>query len=218
MSKGRTRVVLALVVAALLGGSALAQAPKGRWSAAAGLLQGSGASEPLKGALGYEIEGWYVLSPNWDAGFRLESLSFDSDGMRFAEAPFLQPGSGDVLLAGFGLRWFPMGSERAIFPFVGVAAGIPVSDSFSADRIVEPGVGFVLDTEWEIDSVGYAAEIGLRVDLAGDRWFLDAAARYQVLGATSVGVVEVTPTIRRTRDVDTALDGLQLALLIGRYF
>lgn len=210
----------ALILAGVLVAAAPSMAgnPVGRWAGTFGLVQTSDGDAPITGSLGYEATGWYVLSPKWDAGFRLQSLSFDSDGMKFDEAPYLQPGSGTVMLASFALRYYPLGSDRVLFPFLGVAAGTSVSDSFDADRLVIPDVGFILDTDWDIDSFGLSAELGVRWDFSGDRWFLETGLRCQSLGATSIGIIDVPPTIRRTREVTTNLDSMHFALLLGRYF
>ncbi|MDQ7086973.1 MAG: hypothetical protein Q9Q13_03560 [Acidobacteriota bacterium] len=147
-----------------------------------------------------------MLSPKWDLGFRLQSLAFSSDGMQEGPAPWLMPGDGTVLLGSAVLRWYPLGSDLAFFPFVGLGVGTPLADSFDAERRVVPDVGFVLDTDWSVDSVGFSAELGLRFDLADGRWFVEAQTRYQALGATSEGSLEVPPTIRRTREWTTNLD------------
>ncbi|HHN74577.1 MAG TPA: hypothetical protein ENK10_05045 [Acidobacteria bacterium] len=195
-----------------------AASPTGHWAASAGLVQTGDGDAPITGSLGFEATGWYVLSPKWDLGFRLQSLSFSSDGLQEGAAPWLMPGDGSVLLGSAVLRWYPLGSELIFFPFVGVSVGTPLSDSFDAERQIVPGVGFTLDTDWSIDSTGIGAELGLRYDLADGRWFVEVATRYQSLGATSRGTLEVPPTISRSRQWTTNLDSLHFAFLIGHYF
>ncbi len=190
----------------------------GRWAASAGLVQTGDGDEPYTGAMGFELAAWRVLGRSADLGVRISSLSFESEGLEFAEAPSLRPGDGTVAVADVALRWYPLGSDGVVFPFVGISAGFVFADSFDADRLVIDDLGIVLDSDWELDSVGYGAEVGFRYDFAGGQWFVEGAARYFTLSGESVGIIEVVPAITRTRIVDANLDSLRFALHVGRYF
>ncbi len=210
---------LAILLTGLLATSQVqAEDLTGRFAASAGLLQSGGTSEPITGGLGFEVGAWFVLAESVDIGVRISSVSFDSDGLAFDEAPSLMSGSGSAAIADFAIRWYPLGSDRAFFPFVGLSAGFVFADSFTADTVEFPDLGIVLDTDWSIDSVGYGAEIGVRYDFADDLWFVEGGLRYVLLGAQSTGTFEVVPTITRSRLVDTPLDSYRLALHVGRYF
>ncbi len=199
-------------------GLSAAEAPSGLWAASAGVVQSGDGDAPITGDLGFEAAAWRVVSEHFDVGVRISSVSFASSGLKFPEEPGLRPGDGTVAIADLAFRWYPLGSEGRLFPFAGVSAGVVFADSFSADKRVIPDLGIVFDTDWTVDSIGYGAEIGLRYDFPGERWFVEGGLRYSLLGAESTGTLEVVPTITRSRSVATGLDSYRLALHIGRYF
>jgi opacity protein-like surface antigen len=217
---GTIRVLAAVAIAAAcaFAAAADAQAQEGRWSGSIGVAFAGGADDPFDDATGPEAALWFVLSDKVDLGGRVGSFTFDSDGLTFPEAPLLVPGEGKIVPFEVALRYFPGGSSRTVFPLLGLSVLVPLSDSFDAERVALPDeLGVFLDTDWEVDSVGFGAEAGLRWDVS-ESFFLEFSGRYVVLGAESIGTVEVVPEVVETRVVDTNLDGFRAAVHLGFYF
>jgi hypothetical protein len=217
-SRAARAALIPLVPLHVLAGAPVSEAQSGRWSGAIGLVATADPDEPYSGGVGPEISLWRVLGERVDVGVRVSQLTFDSDGMTFPQAPFLLPGEGKMTPVELALRFYPAGSARSVFPLLGLSVVAPLSDSFSAERVALPGqVGVFLDGDWDVDSVGFGAEAGLRWDVS-ERWFLELDARYVLLGAESSGTIEVTPVISAPRVVETSLDGVRIGAQIGIYF
>jgi hypothetical protein len=198
-----------------------AQAQDGAWSASAGLLISGDPDEPLTGDGGFELSAWRVVAEHWDVGLRLSQLGFSSDGLAFAEAPSLPAADADVTSAEVVARWYPTGSDAVIFPWISFGAMVPVSDNFDASRsfVGDPALGIVEGAEWEVDGFGFSVEGGGRFD-QGD-WYIEAGARYMVLGAETTAFVSVQgapPEAEQLRTLTTDLDSFVASLSIGFYF
>ncbi|MDH3285293.1 MAG: hypothetical protein OEQ13_11175 [Acidobacteriota bacterium] len=211
-------LLTAAIAACAIVGVPPAHAQSGDWSASLGVVATGDPDDPYSGGSGPELAIWYVAGPSLDIGARIGLLTFDSDGMVFSEAPSLLPGEGEIVPVELALRFYPMGSGGDWFPILGLSLVVPVSDTFDARRVTLPGpVGVVLDGDWDVDGVGFGAEAGVRWDVT-DKWFLELVGRYVVLGADSIGTVEVAPVISAPRIVATDLDSLRVAFHIGLYF
>lgn len=218
LNRAARAALLPLVPLLLLPVVPEAEAQAGRWSLGVGVVAAADPDDPYTGGVGPELSIWRVVGERVDIGIRVSQLTFDSDGQTFPAAPFLLPGEGEITPVELALRLYPAGSSRRVFPVLGLSVLAPVDDSFSAERIALPGqVGVFLDGDWEVDSVGFGAEAGLRWDVS-ERWFLELDARYVLLGAESIGTIEVTPVISEPRVVETNLDGLRVGFQIGLYF
>ncbi|UCF68976.1 MAG: hypothetical protein JSV80_06745 [Acidobacteriota bacterium] len=208
---------LTLLAVALAVSPSLAQ--EGRWSVALGPTYVGDPDDPYEGETAPEIDVWVVLTDRLDLGLRVGQFKFDSMGATASDEQFLLPGEATLVPLELGARFYPRGSDRAWFPFVGATIVVPVSDDFDADPTapVPPGLGLSFATELDVDSVGFGLEGGVRWDIS-ERWFLDGALRYVLLGAESRGLVELSPGVTADSIVETNFDALRVALHVGIYF
>lgn len=213
--------LVACVLALALTTPAVAQ--DGAWAASGGLLLNGDPDEPLTGDGGFEFAVWRVLSEKWDVGARVSMLEFQSEGLSFAEPPSIPVASADITTVELLARWYPLGSDSTLFPWASFGAVAVVSDNFdSATRFVgDPGLGIVESADWDVDGVGIAFEGGVRWDFSGGRWFLDAGARYLLLGAVTTAsvTVEGAPSeAQASREITTDLDSFVASVSVGIYF
>lgn len=208
---------LVSVVAVFILFVAPAQAQQGQWSVSLGAVATGDADDPLEGSSGIEASLWRVISRNLDIGLRVGMVKFDSPGQVLPSPPNLVSGEGELTPLELGLRYFPIGSEKTIFPLIGVTVLTPLDDSFEADVVGSSTAGVFLDTDWEVDSVGFGAEAGLRWD-PNETVFVEFNLRYNVLGAESKGQVSIPPVVAAEQVVETNLDSMRMAVHVGLYF
>ncbi|RMG44170.1 MAG: hypothetical protein D6718_10540 [Acidobacteria bacterium] len=212
----RSRWTLPLLALAALSVPAVAQ--EGRWAVSAGLQAGGDPGGALSANAAAELAGWFVLNEHVDVGARVSALDFDADAVE-AGGTTLPGGSVSVVPFEAAFRYYPLGSDRAWYPFVGASVATAASADYDGDMAgIPPELGLRFATDASGDSVGFGAEAGIRWDLS-DRWFLEGGVRYLSLGIDRSGRFELVPgQFSPEVAVSEDLDAARVAIHVGVYF